>query len=112
MTGAPVSYFRPTITIGANGMVDHSQVVGVVPILLMPANVERIGFILQSHSETNDLWWGYDENVSINGIGYFCQRGGDRKAYHAPTNGVWRGPIYAISDGGGRVTVKEWAEGS
>lgn len=102
------NYFQPTITIDASNINDNSQMVGVVPTLLLPANADRIGFMLQSHSETNDFWWGYDSSVSVGGAGYYCLVAADRKPFNAPPNGVFRGAIYGLSDGGGKVTIKEW----
>lgn len=100
------SYFRPTVTITAGAMLDHSKMVGIVPTLLAPANVERVGMIIQNNSETNALWWGYDNSIAIGDVGSFCIE--PRKFYNFPTNGVYTGAIYCLSDGGGKVTCKSW----
>jgi len=102
------SYFQPTITIGADNIIDRSGVAGVVAERVAPANLDRIGFILQSHSDTNDLWWGYGSDVAINGVGSFKLAAGHKQPFIAPANGVWRNEIWVISDGGGRFTFKEW----
>lgn len=106
----PSSYFLPSISIDAANQTDHSRVVGLVPTLLMPANVERAGYMIQNLNDTNDLWFGYDSDVAIDKLGYWCIKGGDKKIWTPPANGIWRGPIYALSDGGGRVTAKSWVQ--
>ena|ERR1700740_3173321 len=100
-----MSYFSPVITI--NTLTDGSQFVGITTVLLLAADVNRIGFILQNNSP-NDLWWGYDAGVTVNGSGYFCLEGGSNRPFIPPPNGVHRGDIYAVSDGGSQVTAKAW----
>lgn len=101
------SYFVPTIN---RPHVNHSLFLGIVPTLIMPANVNRAGFILQNLSDTNDIWWGYDASVGPNVTGCFRIVGGDRRAFVAPPNGVWSGDLWAISDGGSRFTVYEYVQ--
>jgi hypothetical protein len=103
------NYFRPTVTIDADNLNDHSKMVGIVPMLLIPANVDRAGLVIQNHSETNDLWWGYDSSVEIGAPGYFRLKP-NSPPFFFPTNGIYRGAIYCLSDGGSKVTCKDWSE--
>jgi hypothetical protein len=105
-----MSYFVPVITIDSADINNHSKMIGVVPTLVMPAEVDRIGFMLQNLNETNDLWWGYDNLVAVGGLGYFCLKAGDKRPFTPPAHGVYRGAIYAISDGGGYLTAKSWIQ--
>lgn len=106
-----MNYFQPTITIDSDNITDASGVAGVVVEQALPADADRIGFLIQNLS-ANDLWWGYDGGIEIGKAGYFCITGGDKKPFIAPPNGCWRGAIFIISDGGGRYTLKSWKQES
>lgn len=101
------SYFQPTIV---RPYIDHSQMLGIIPTLIVPANINRAGFIIQNLSDTNDVWWAYTDQVGPGINGCFRIIGGDPRPFVSPPNGVWSGPIWAISDGGSRLTVKEFVQ--
>lgn len=103
-----MSYFQPVITIAAGNVDDFSGMAGIVTTLAMAADPDRIGWLIQNLSDTNDLWYGYDADLDIGKAGYFCLKGGDKKIITSPTNGSYRGNVYVISDGGGRFTLKSW----
>ncbi len=103
-----MSYFQPVITIDQDNVDDFSGVAGIVTELKMPADVDRVGWVIQNLNDTNDLWYGYDAELDVNKPGYFCIKGGDKRPVFSPPNGSWRGPVYVVSDGGGRYTLKSW----
>lgn len=104
------SYFQPVITIQNGNVDDFSGVAGIITELKMPADADRIGWMIQNLSDTNDLWYGYDAGLEIGKAGYMCIKGGDKTVKWSPTHGSWAGDIYIVSDGGGRYTLKSWTQ--